>query len=88
MNQDSPQFPLSHVKVRDVSQRYSEEGVDEIGMGADRPRYDASGKTDFERTSASDVKAAKIGFNTAAKRSGKPGTKHYKSDVPVVKVKA
>lgn len=80
--------PMSHVKVRDVSERYSEEGVDEIGMGKDRPKYDAFGKTDFERTSESTKKAVMREYAVDQKRSGKPGTPYYKSDVPVVKIKS
>lgn len=91
------QTPASHVKVRDVSERYTEtdDGVtrDEISMkGADRPKYDAFGKTDFERTSQASVKETRIGWNTDNARMGgglmNPVSPKNPSRVPVVKVKS
>lgn len=88
--------PTSHVKVRGVEDRYTEtdDGVtrDEISMkGSERPKYDAFGKTDFERTSQASVKEARINWNTDNARMGgglmNPVSPRNPSKVPVVKIK-
>lgn len=88
------QNPISHVKVRPQSARFTEEddGVPytEIDLkGADRPKYDAFGKTDSERRGESAVKAANIEWNTQTARQGRGGVwPRPASKVPVVKVKS
>ena len=88
------QNPISHVKVKEQSQRYTEtdDGVtrSEIDMkGKDRPKYDAFGKTDFERESAALKKESNLSFNQNVSRTG-PGNvwPRPESKVPVVKIKS
>ncbi len=74
MNPSSPQFPISHVKVKPQNERnvFNAGTEDEIDEASGRVKYNAFGKTDaWHREDAIDKESRAMYATEHARRTGK-----------------